>query len=932
MSCSLTFYYFCSIKHKKMRFYYLLFCILLAVGVSGQTRSVVSLTTDDGMSNGSALCVHKDQRGYVYIGTDIGVDRFDGKRFVKIPFAGEVDSEKSDISCIIEESAEALLVGSQMGLWRLDTRRLVMERVFPKEINFEVTSAVKAADGTIYVGTVNGLYAVKDNRVKALDLYKNTKQRGRWVKDVTYSRSGRQGYIWAAMRKGLICMDVASGRVIQYAWLYDVNDNSRELTKIAVTRNGRVFVGTEHDGVIEFLPATKSFQNYYFKGRQIADMNYTEDNHLLVATGFHGAFDIDLSNNQISRSYSTHEIGGGVKTRFDSPCTFYRDPMGVDWIGYRFFGIDHTYYNRGTFHVYQIPGLFDSGSVNVRSFLRDDNKTLLGTRNGLVVVDEEKHEVRIVGEEILDAMLVSRIVRIGSLYWIGTINGGLHLLDVNSLVDLTPESLKQQLAGSNIYDMTTDERNHVWVCSSAGLLRYDELSGNSHLYTSSNSQLPDNEVLSMAFDSSGKGWISTYRGGISLYYEEMDAILSKKNMPAKAADLGAAVSIEKQANNKMLFLQLHDYPVMYNIGEDFCQAVHPDISANNPRSQYYHLLPDHSFVYSTKDALYLGRRDGIRKFCYIDGLPSHQFQTHAYNLDDKGIFWAATNGGLVYASIQDMQKSEFPHIPIIVSDIVSDHNYSDVEINMVNHDAQIKLSRYKNSLVLSFSPLVYGDVRDIVYRYKLEGYEDEWHRADNDHSVYYPSIFPGDYNLKIEAVGIPEINTSIAVSVPMTYAAMVRMALILLLMSIVGHIIYCKVKKKDYIWERLMPKPEKYQTSRMDKREAAQLIKSLKTYMEDKKPYKSPDLTMGDLAKAIGCSSHTLSQVFSQHLNRNYYDYIAEYRVNEFKRLAADPKNASLTITALSEKCGFASRNPFLTAFKKFTGMTPKDYMKTIKK
>ena len=157
MSCSLTFYYFCSIKHKKMRFYYLLFCILLAVGASGQTRSVVSLTTDDGMSNGSALCVHKDQRGYVYIGTDIGVDRFDGKRFVNIPFIGEVDSEKSDISCIVEESAEALLVGSQMGLWHLDTRRLVMERIFPKEINFEVTSAVKAADGTIYIGTVNGL-------------------------------------------------------------------------------------------------------------------------------------------------------------------------------------------------------------------------------------------------------------------------------------------------------------------------------------------------------------------------------------------------------------------------------------------------------------------------------------------------------------------------------------------------------------------------------------------------------------------------------------------------------------------------------------------------------------------------------------------------------------------------------------------------------
>ena len=915
-----------------MRFYYLLFCILFTIAISGQTRNVVSLTTDDGMSNGSALCVHKDRRGYVYIGTDIGVDRYDGKRFVKIPFVGELDSEKSDISCIVEESAEALLVGSQMGLWRLDTRRLVMERVFPKEINFEVTSAVRAADGTIFVGTVNGLYAISGDKARPIDLYKGSKQRGRTVKDIAYSSSGRQGYVWLAMRKGIICMDIATGIIRHCSWLYDANNDSQGVTQIAVSKAGRVFVGTSHDGVMEFMTQTGTYQNYKFDGKQIADMTCTDENHLLVATGFHGAYDIDLSSNQIVRSYSTHNIGGGVKTRFDSPCTFYRDPMGVDWIGYRFFGIDHTYYNRGTFHVYQVPGLFDSGSVNVRSFLRDGSKMLLGTRNGLVVVDEEKHEMRIIGEDVLNALLVSRIERIGQQYWVGTINGGLHLLDVGTLRDITPESVKSKLAGSSIYDITIDEHGHSWVCSSMGLLKYDLESGNCHLYTSANSQLPDNEVLAMAFDSSGKGWISTYSGGISLYNEERDIILSKKNMPANAAEMGAAVSIQRQAKNQMMFIQLHDYPVMYSIGEDQCKEVRPDISVDNPRSQYYKELSDNSFIYSTKDALYLVQRSGIRKYCYLDGLPSHQFQTHAYNLDDKGLLWAATNGGLVYANIQDMQKYEFPHIPIIVRDIVSDHNFTDVENNIVNHDSRINLSRYKNSLALSFSPLIYGDVKDLVYRYKLEGYEDEWHRADFDHSIYYPSLFPGEYVLKVEAVGIPEINASIAVSVPVTYATMVRIVLIMLLLSIIGHIIYCKVRKKEYIWERLMPKPEKYQTSRMDKREADQLAKALKAYMEDKKPYKSPDLTMGDLAKAIGCSSHTLSQVFSQYLNRNYYDYIAEYRVNEFKRLAADPKYASLTITALSEKCGFASRNPFLTAFKKFTGMTPKDYMKTVRK
>ena len=86
-----------------MRYYSLLLSILFTIGAIAQTNPVVSLTTDDGMSNGSALCIHKDQRGYVYIGTDIGVDRFDGERFVKIPFVGESDPDKSDINCFVEE-------------------------------------------------------------------------------------------------------------------------------------------------------------------------------------------------------------------------------------------------------------------------------------------------------------------------------------------------------------------------------------------------------------------------------------------------------------------------------------------------------------------------------------------------------------------------------------------------------------------------------------------------------------------------------------------------------------------------------------------------------------------------------------------------------------------------------------------------------------
>lgn len=914
-----------------MRYYCLLFSILLAVCAFGQPHQVVSLTTDDGMSNGSALCVYKDKRGYVYIGTDVGVDRFDGERFVKIPFIGESDSEKSDINCIVEESDETLLVGSQMGLIRLDTRQLVMERIFPKEINFEVTSAVKGSDGTVYVGTVNGLYVVKDHQVKAVDLFKNTKVKGRWVRDVAYSRGGKQGYVWLAIRKGIVCYDVATGSVRQYAWLYE-SLSQHVISQIAVSEKGRIFVGTEDEGIYEFLPQTGTFQTYYFKNRQITDLMCTPDNHLLVATGFHGAYDIDLGNNQITQSYSTRDIDGSVKTRFDSPCVFYRDPLGVDWIGYRFFGLDYTCYNRRTFQVYRIPGLFDSSTVNVRSFLHDGRTMLLGTRSGLYVIDEDHHKLSIIGEEVLKSTLVSCLKRIGGLYAVGTISGGLHLLDVSTLSDQTPEIIKQKLSVSSIYDLDVDEKGQLWVCSTAGLMRYRMPTGDVHLYTSSNSPLPDNEVLNMAFDSQGNGWISTYKGGISFYNEELDLILPKTSMPSNAANLGTAITMKPLDNNKLLLLMLRDYPVIYDIHEDNSQTLHLDIPLDHPRSQYYQALPNQSYIYGVKDGLYVSQHSTLRRFGYIDGLPNQQYQTHGYQLDADGTFWVATNGGLIYANLKDMLKTDFPHIAIVALDVITDHIYTESENTEVNYNKEIRLSRNKNEFAIKFTTLVYGNVKDLLYRYRLEGFEDEWHLAGKDHSIFYNNLPMGNYSLHIEAVGMPEVNVTMTVSVPFTYSAMIWTLIILMFASLIAHIVYCKVRKKEYFWERLLPKPEKYKTSRMDKREADQLLKNLKAYMDDKKPYRQASLTMADLAKAVGCSSHTLSQLFSQHLNRNYYDFIAEYRVNEFKRLAADPKYSSLTIAALSEKCGFASRNPFLTSFKKFTGMTPKDYMKSIQK
>ena len=61
---------------------------------------------------------------------------------------------------------------------------------------------------------------------------------------------------------------------------------------------------------------------------------------------------------------------------------------------------------------------------------------------------------------------------------------------------------------------------------------------------------------------------------------------------------------------------------------------------------------------------------------------------------------------------------------------------------------------------------------------------------------------------------------------------------------------------------------------------------------------------------------------------KSYYDYVNEYRVNEFKRVAAEVDVSKYTLTALSQMCGFSSRATFFRHFKAVTGITPAEYLK----
>jgi AraC-like DNA-binding protein len=98
--------------------------------------------------------------------------------------------------------------------------------------------------------------------------------------------------------------------------------------------------------------------------------------------------------------------------------------------------------------------------------------------------------------------------------------------------------------------------------------------------------------------------------------------------------------------------------------------------------------------------------------------------------------------------------------------------------------------------------------------------------------------------------------------------------------------------------------------------------------MLNQRPYLDSNLSLQALAQQIHIHPNQLSWLLNESLGKNFNEFVNHHRVEEFKLLAQDPKNAHLTLTGLAFQSGFSSKAVFNTYFKKETGLTPKHYLK----
>lgn len=107
-----------------------------------------------------------------------------------------------------------------------------------------------------------------------------------------------------------------------------------------------------------------------------------------------------------------------------------------------------------------------------------------------------------------------------------------------------------------------------------------------------------------------------------------------------------------------------------------------------------------------------------------------------------------------------------------------------------------------------------------------------------------------------------------------------------------------------------------------------EFIKELLAYMKNDKPFLNQELTLAELSAALHQSPEFVSSILNGRLNKNFFDFINYYRVEEFKARCLDPQYKLLTIISIAFDSGFNSKATFNRVFKKSVGLTPGEYVK----
>lgn len=386
-------------------------CCLQAGAVSSEIRS---LSVSDGLPDLVINTIYKDSKGYVWMGTNTSVERFDGIRLEHYMVEGSNENLKR-VFALVEMPGNELWVGTGMGLFRLADDAEKLERLAPEMITSGVHAFCKLGD-VLYVGTEKGLYVYKGGVFEHVLVDKNIFSRANFVTGMV---EGENGILWLSTMGGLKSLRLSDQSITSFS--DKLAKNGQNLSFYNITRIGsKIFMGTMTSGLVLFDTASKHFSRYLDVGCGVISALSGDGKDLLyVGTDGNGVHFISVSRQRVIRTFR-HDREADSQIRSNSVYSVLVDRDGLLWIGFYQLGVDYTLFQSDLFSTYQYENLFDSRDMAVRTIAFHGSQKLIGSRDGFVFIDEADGRFQIFKAPRLRASIIVSSCYFDGKYYIGT--------------------------------------------------------------------------------------------------------------------------------------------------------------------------------------------------------------------------------------------------------------------------------------------------------------------------------------------------------------------------------------------------------------------------------------------------------------------------------------------------------------------------------
>lgn len=776
----------------------ILFVAVFSWNLNAEERPIrfQRLSIESGLSQSTINCLIQDKKGFLWFGTEDGLNKFDGYIFkIYRPLPNNSNSLSNNSIWALYEDREGMIwIATYNGLNKFDPQSEKFTRYLPDPddpaslSHRYVRAILEDRNGTLWIGTDYGGISRFDRGKEKFVHYRNNPKDPQSLSSdrVLALYEDRTGGFWVGTNNGLNKFDRTSGKFIRYnkktADPSSLSDDT--VNAVFEDKQGVLWIGTGN-GLNRLDATSGSFVHYNNVPADPGSLSHNDVRSIFEDHLGNLWIGTDLGLNKLDRSTESfrryHYDPDDIQSlSSDSVRALFEDRAGSLWIGTFGGGINKLDYGTKEFVHYR-KNAANANSLNnemVVSLYEDENGILwIGTYGGgLNRFDRAANRFTAYLHDPSNPGSISsdRIRKIyedrNGVFWIGTYGGGLESFDPVKGLFVHYQNKPDDAASisdNRIRAIYEDRSGILWIgTDGGGLNAFDRQSRTFTRYrydSADPNSLSHDRVFSIVEDSRGHLWIGTFGGGLEEFIPREKKFIHYRNDPNRSNVLSHdyVVCLYKDSQDQLWIGTDGGGLNKYDTEKDVF-TVYTDADGL-PNNTIYAILED------SQGNLWMSHNRGISKFDpktkqfknynQKDDLQGDEFNGNSCfkSLRTGEMFFGGVNG---FNAFFPQNIKDNPNVPSIVitnfqisNQTVPVGEGSDGRILLkktISETELIDLSYRDNVFSFEYTALNFISSEKNQYAYKMEGFEKNWNYVGNRRYVSYTSLPPGKYVFKVK--------------------------------------------------------------------------------------------------------------------------------------------------------------------------------------